>query len=198
MRDVGTAFLSFGTTLNEVGQADGSIYFEYGLRPKLTLGFKADAEMDVVEGRMGDGTAFLFLRKPVPTGERAYKLAYEIGLGSTFGSDTAPLVRAGLNYGRGVTFWDRSGWVSIDTAAEWETTGQNITLKVDGTVGLTLSDSVQVMMQVFLSRTETNTSTTLAPSLIWRPKQDGETRYQIGLEAEDGEYALKLGLWRSF
>lgn len=196
MRDTGATFLSFGSTIDENGELGGTIFVEHGLRPKLILGLKVDTDM--TDGRMGDGTAFVFLSKPIPTGERAFKLAYEVALGSTVGSETSPLVRAGLSYGRGIMLWDRFGWVSIDTAAEWETENNAVTLKVDGTVGLTLSDRFQIMMQVFLSQTETDTFTTIAPSLIWHPKKDAPTRYQFGLEAEDGTFALKLGVWRAF
>ncbi|WP_299727213.1 hypothetical protein [uncultured Tateyamaria sp.] len=198
MRDEGKTFLSFGATVDEDQRVDGSIYVEHGLRPKLTLGFKADMAMDMTTGQPGDGTAFIFLRKPIPTGDRAYKLAYEVGVGGTFGSETVPLVRAGLSFGRGVTVWGKSGWVTLDTAVEWETQSEEATFKVDGTVGLTLSDHFQVMMQVFWSRSEIDQATTLAPSLIWRPKPEGSTRYQLGVESEEGIVALKLGLWRDF
>ena len=198
LRDEGTTFLSFGTTVDELYRVNGSIYVEYGLRPGLTLGFKADMEMDMTTGRPGDGTAFVFLRMPIPTGERAYKLAYEVGLGSTFGSDSIPVVRVGLSFGRGFSVRGKSGWVAFDTAVEWEKESKAKTLKADGTVGLTLSDRFQIMMQVFLSDSEIGHSTTYAPSVIWRPQPDGSTRYQLGIESEDGLVALKLGLWREF
>ncbi|MEM6372518.1 MAG: hypothetical protein AAF727_07035, partial [Pseudomonadota bacterium] len=189
-------FLSFGVSVDETGQVDGSIYVEHGLRPKLTFGFKIDADM--TDGRMDDGTAYVFVRKPIPTGTRDFKLAYQLAIGSTLGDGSSPLLRSGLSFGRSLRMWDRAGWLAVDTAAEWETDSSDLTLKIDGTFGLTLSDRFQVMMQVFLSQTNSTLSTTLAPSLIWHPDRDTTTRYQIGLEAQSSMVALKLGLWREF
>lgn len=196
MRDVGTTFLSFGTTVQETGQLDGSIYAEHGVRPKLTLGLKIDAEM--TNGQMGDGTAIVFLRKPIATDTRAFKLAYEFGLGSTFGDQTTPLLRGGLSFGRGITVWEKSGWAAMDAAVEWDVETNVATYKLDGTIGLNLSDRFQIMMQVFLSQSDSDSATTLAPSLVWRPKVDGPARYQLGVESASGVIALKLGLWRTF
>ena len=53
------------------------------------------------------------------------------------------------------------------------------------------------MMQVFVSETDGDVSTTLAPSVIWQPKPDAAS-VVFGIEGEDGTFALKLGLWRSF
>lgn len=196
MRDEGTTFLSFGATVDEAGRIDGAIYVEHGLRPKLTLGIKVD--MDMTQGQMDDGTAFVFARRPIPTGERTFNLAYEIGLGSSFGEDNAALAKAALSYGRGINLWEKSGWLALDGAFEWDVDNSSATYKLDGTLGLSLSARFQVMMQIFVSQTEAETSTTLAPSVIWRPKADAPTRYHLGLESEQGTLALKLGLWRDF
>ena len=196
MRDVGTTFLSFSTTIDEEQQMGGSLYVEHGLRPKLTLGLKID--VDMIDMRVADSTGYVFARKPFPTGNRAFKLAYEIGAGRTLGSDRSALLRAGFSYGRGFTLWDKFGWIALDSAAEWEVDNHITTYKLDSTIGLSLSGRFQVMMQVFLSETDCDLSTTIAPSVIWRPKEDGPTRYHIGMEDEDGTVALRLGLWRTF
>ncbi|WP_108836578.1 hypothetical protein [Tateyamaria sp. Alg231-49] len=196
MRDVGETFLSFSSTIDEVGQAGNSLYLTHGLRPKLTIGAKIDTDMLV--GQLVNGTGFVFARKPLPTDDRSFKLAYEIGIGSTLGPDPLALLRAGLSYGRGFTLWGKSGWVALDSAAEWEVENSVTTYKLDSTIGLSLSARFQVMMQVFLTEIESDLSTTIAPSVIWRPKKDGPTRFHIGMEKEDGTFAFKLGLWRTF
>ena len=196
MREVGTTFLSFGTTIYVNDETQGTVFVEYGLRPKLTFGLKIDVNMN--QGQTTGGTFYVFLLKPIPTGTRPYKVAYEMAVGSSFGGQSSALLRAGLSYGRGITVREKSGWLSIDTAAEWLARDDATTLKLDGTLGLTLTPQLQVMMQVFVSQTSTDTSTTLAPSAIWRPKPDAPTQYQFGLEAKDGITALKLGVWRSF
>ena len=195
LREQGTGFLSYSGVYKDNGQLDGTLYAEYGLRPKLTLGLKID--VDMTSGRMGDGTGFLFARKPIKTEKRNYKLAYELGIGSTFGSVETPLIRTGLSYGRGVTLWDKNGWLAIDGAYEIAMDDGEDTAKLDTTFGLSLNDRFKVMMQVFVSQTESTVSTTLAPSVIWQPKPDAPS-YQLGIEEQNGTFAIKLGMWRSF
>ncbi|WP_299143196.1 hypothetical protein [uncultured Tateyamaria sp.] len=195
MRTQGEAFLSYSAVYEETGRLDGSVYFEYGFRPRLTLGAKVD--IDMTDGRTGDGTAFLFARKPIGPTDRPGKLAFEIGLGSTFGDSSDALLRTGLSYGRGIKLWDKYGWVAIDGAVEWDLSGGPETSKLDTTAGLALNDRFKVMMQVFVSHTGSTTSTTLAPSVIWQPKEKTRS-YQLGVEAEDGVLAVKLGVWRTF
>jgi len=195
MRDQGHVFLSYSAVYEETGRLDGSVYAEYGFRPRLTFGLKVD--IDMTDGRTGDGTAFVFARRPIGRVDRPGKLAYEIGLGSTFGDSSDALIRTGLSYGRGITLWDKNGWLAIDSAIEWDLSGGPETSKLDTTLGLALNDRFKVMMQVFVSHTGSSTSTTLAPSVIWQPKAQTPS-YQLGVEAEDGVFALKLGVWRTF
>lgn len=196
MRDEGTGFLSFSGTIDEDGHSTGAIYGEFGLNPKLTLGFKIDTSMPL--GQLAGGNAEVFVRKPLSTDKRDFKLAYEIGLGVTQDIETHALVRVGLSYGKGITLRNRSGWVTLDGAVEWTAQDSQTKFKVDSTVGLALDDRFKVMMQVFYSATDEEQSTTLAPSVIWTPKAGGRNSYQLGFEAEDGSMAVKIGLWRSF
>jgi len=195
LRAEGTGFLAYGSIYSEDGTLDGNLYGEYGVRPKLTLGIKLDADMTA--GRMGNGSGFVFVRKPIPLKGRPFHLAYEVGIGSTFGDHSDALLLTGLSYGRGITIAGRSGWLAIDGSVEWSLGDSTDTGKLDTTIGLNLNDRVKVMAQVFHSQTETASSTTLAPSLVWQPKAD-KPSYQLGLEAKEGTIAIKLGLWRTF
>ncbi|WP_299044187.1 hypothetical protein [uncultured Tateyamaria sp.] len=188
-------FLSQSAVYDDAGQLDGTLFFEYGVRPKLTLGAKVD--VDMTSGQIGDGTAFVFARKPIPTKDREYKLAYTLGIGGTFGGEMEPLLLTGLSYGRGIKAWDRYGWLALDGAVEWAIDDGPDTYKLDTTVGLTLNDRFKVMMQVFVSETDGTVTTKLAPSLIWQPKPKAPS-FLIGIEGEDGTFALKIGVWRSF
>lgn len=190
-----SGFLSYSAVYDDTGRLDGSVYLEYGLRPKLTLGAKVDVDMTL--GQIGDGTALVFARKPIPTGDRKFKLAYDIGIGATFGGETEPLLRAGLSYGRGIKAWDKYGWLAIDGALEMTLDDSPDTYKLDTTLGLTLNDRFKVMMQVFVSETGGELTTTLAPSLVWQPKPEAPS-FVIGIEGEGGTLALKFGMWRSF
>ncbi|MEL7131811.1 MAG: hypothetical protein AAGK77_05310 [Pseudomonadota bacterium] len=195
LQEQGKGFLSQSVVYEESARLDGSLYAEYGLRPKLTIGAKVDVNM--TDGRLGSGTAFVFATKPIPTGEREYKLSYTLGIGATFGVATEPLLRTGLSYGRGIKVKEKYGWVAVDGAVEWAIDDGPNTLKLDTTVGLALNDRFKVMMQVFVTRADGEMSTTLAPGIIWQPKHDGLS-FVAGVESEDGVLALKLGLWRSF
>lgn len=195
LRDEKTGFVAYSGVYNEDRKLDGSLYAEYGLRPKFTLGVKVDADMST--GQVGNGTAFVFGRKPINTGARKYRLAYEVGLGLTFGEETDPVLRTGLSYGRGLEMWNTAGWLAVDASVEWGTGDATDVAKLDTTVGLALNDRFKVMMQVFYSASDGSASTTVAPSLIWEPKPKAPS-YQLGLESKEGVLAVKLGMWRSF
>lgn len=195
LREEGTGFLSTSILQNRTGETDTALYVEYGLRPKLTLGLIADADMTA--GQMGDGTVFVFARRPIVVADRPFKIAYELGIGTTFGHSSDTLLRTGLSYGRGLTLGERNGWLAVDGAVEWSLGDSPDTYKLDTTFGLSINDRFKVMMQVFLSAAGETSSATLAPSVIWQPKPD-KPSYQIGLEYEDNAIALRVGLWRSF
>jgi len=195
LREEGTGFVSASALQQQTGETDAALYVEYGLRPKLTLGLMADADMTA--GQMGDGTVFVFARKPLGGAERPFEMAYELGIGTTFGHSSDTLLRTGLSYGRGLTVGKRNGWLALDGAVEWSLGDSPDTFKLDTTVGLAVNDRFKVMMQVFLSGAGDATSATLAPSVIWQPKPD-RPGYQIGLEYEDDAIALRVGLWKSF
>ena len=195
LRDQGSGFLSLSVLQKQTGQTDGALYFEYGLRPRLTLGVKVDADMTA--GRVGNGTAIIFARTSVGPRDRPFKITADVGIGTTFGHAEGTLLRTGLSYGRGITFARRNGWLAIDGAAEWSLSDGHNTYKLDTTLGLTLNDKAKVMVQVFVNSTGKDNTVTLAPSVIWQPKPDRPS-YQIGLEAQDDTIALRLGLWKSF
>ncbi|WP_415922024.1 hypothetical protein [Tateyamaria sp. SN6-1] len=195
LRAEGTGFLASSLLQDENGRTDAALYFEYGVRPKLTLGVKADADMTA--GRLGDGTAFAFDRLPIPTADKPFKLTYDLGIGATLGAETDPLLRTGLSYGRGLNWRERSGWLALDLAVEWSLGGAAHTTKFDTTIGMGLTDTTKLMMQVFVSNADSRTTVTLAPSLIWQPRESKRS-YQVGVEAERGVVSVRLGLWQDF
>lgn len=203
LREKGTGFLAFKGVAAQDGATDGAIYFEYGVRPDLTLGARAGADLTLsqvdmqAKGYMIDGTAFAFLRRPIHLSNRPFKLAYELGIGSTYGPDTDPLVLTGLSYGRGLKLGERYGWLAIDAAVEWSLGKTSDLAKLDATLGLTLNDRFKVMGQVFLSETDSVQTTTLSTSLIWQPKPDRPS-YVVGVERQDGQMGLAFGAWYDF
>lgn len=195
LRAEGTGFSASSLVLTETGQINSALYLEYGWRPRLTLGLKIDADMTL--GRLGNGSGFAFVRRPIGRGEQSFKLAYEVGVGSTFGQASDMLLLTGLSYGRGVSIGSRHGWLAIDGAVEWSLGDRTDTAKLDTTFGLAVTDRFKVMVQVFVSQTDTASSLTTASSVIWQPR-DSRASYQIGIEVKNSATALKLGLWREF
>ncbi|MEM6758597.1 MAG: hypothetical protein AAF601_03875 [Pseudomonadota bacterium] len=194
LRAEGTGFLSTSVLQGQDGSTETSVYIEYGLRPRLTIGFKGDATL--IAGQLNNGTVLVFARRPIPRTNVDYKLSYTLGLGADIDTQTRGVLRTQLSYGRGLTFADRFGWLAVDAIVDWSLADDPDTVKLDTTVGLTLNDRFKVMIQIFVTH-ESDTSIKLAPSLIWQPR-DSEQSYQIGLEAEAGEIALRFGLWRDF
>ncbi|MEL7090855.1 MAG: hypothetical protein AAFN94_03880 [Pseudomonadota bacterium] len=194
LREEGTGFLSTSVLQKQDGSSEASVYVEYGARPNLTLGIKADATL--IAGHVTDGTVLGFARKPIPRQSVDYKLSYTLGLGADIDTHTNALLRTQLSYGRGLKWGERFGWLAIDAIYDWSLAGTSDTAKLDGTVGFSLNPQVKVMMQVFVSHDD-DTTIKLAPSVVWQPGGEGQS-YQFGLEAEDGAIALRFGLWRTF
>ena len=201
MRGEGEGFLSFGVRLFEESatsaqNTEQNLYFEYGLRPTLTLGVSAN----YTSGEKGEGV--LFLRLPLRNDDRPAKVAAEVGIGarSTDGVTFDPIIKTGLSWGRGLAFGDRGGWVNVDTAVQWASDDTPTLFKVDATLGLTLSDRFQVMGQGFFEADEFGESLTVLPSVIYTPKR-GQMRFVVGLEHKTGRdesTGLRFGLWREF
>ncbi len=200
LRDEGTGFLSFGSTvfeLDDTGQqlSEQSFFVEYGLRPKLTLG----ASGSMIDGLGGEGQ--VFLRIPIQNGERKANMSAEFGLGANSnGIDVDPYLRTGVSWGRGIAVRDKGGWVNIDSSALWGLSGSDTRFKIDSTVGLSITDRTQFMAQSFIDIGPGEDSHTLIPSLIFADKA-GKTRYVVGYEHRTGARAskgLKFGFWRDF
>ena len=195
MRAEGTGFLSYSATVEQNSKIQNSLYVDYGARANLSLGIKINADMTT--GRFRNGSGFVFARKPITADGRPFIIAYEVGIGTTFGQSSEPLLLTALGYGRGLKIGDHYGWLAVDGAVEWSLSEISYTAKLDTTFGLTLNERIKMMVQVFYSQTETESSTKFTPSLIWEPG-NGEVSYQIGASIEDSAVALKFGLWKNF
>lgn len=206
LRAEGTGFLSLdlrgyergGTPAGEIG-----LYAEHGLRPRLTVGLTGTLEDDQT------GEARGFLRFPLLKDDQPYELSAEIGIGTAFrigesagpkGYDLDPFFQAGVSWGRGLRFGDRNGWANVDAALQHPFDDGETLLKIDATLGVTLTERLQVIGQVFWERDRFGTSTTFAPSAIIALKERG-SKLVIGAEFRTGRAertALRLGMWREF
>lgn len=200
LRDQGAGFLSFGVTvfeLDDTGERfeEQNLFAEYGLRENITIGLSAS----IVDGMGGEGQ--VFLRLPIRAPEGPAQLAAEFGLGATSdGINVDPYLKSGLSWGRGITVQDRNGWINIDGNAFIGIDGSDNRMKIDTTLGLTLTDHVQIVGQSFVELTQGEDSHTILPSLVLKPGA-GRTSYVVGYEHRSGARAskgVKFGLWRDF
>jgi hypothetical protein len=199
LRERGAGFLSTSGTVTAEKDASGSLYGEFGLTDRLTLGLDINGGMDTSGLPQGDGT--LFLRFPLSGAEMPDKWAAHVGIGARYEPyDFVPSLELGLSWGRGLQWGERFGWAAIDASINFAEAPMKTISKLDATLGIGLGPSTQAMGQIFLTRTDGRLYRTLAPSLLITPK-DSRTTFQIGVEfplEEENDTRLKIGIWRTF
>lgn len=208
-RDAGTAFLSFSQSVSTGMQTllapmqdlrfQSSLFAEYGLTPKLTIGLDASharGEEDTLSA------ALVFARRPVWRSAGGQVAAAEIGFGvqdaATGGLETR--IRPGLSWGRGFEkFWG-GGWIGVESSAELRLPSQQVAVKVDGTLGFKPNDRTMLILQVQTGRYPgSDPIVRLAPSVVRRIGE--KIHLQLGLNAGlagDEAVGLKLATWVSF
>lgn len=199
LRDAGAGFLSTSGTVTAERDLSGSLYGEYGLTDQLTLGLDVTAGIEETGLPQGDGT--LFVRFPLSSQDAETKWAAHIGLGARYEpTEFFPSVEFGLSWGRGLQWRDQYGWAAIDATVNFAQSPMKPITKLDGTIGMGVSETSKVMGQIFFTYTDGELYTTLAPSFLYSPK-NSQTTFQIGFEfplQEDDDARIKLGIWRTF
>ncbi|WP_127114944.1 hypothetical protein [Shimia sediminis] len=195
LRAPGSQFLSLSV---EWGQEDtrpsayGSIYYEYGLRPNLTLG------LDAGRDSWGQSTALAFARIPLMVHDSGSRMAAEMAMGSYGnGSDTEFAIRPGLSWGRPLHF-GQGGWLSLTATYDYVPKTKQALAKVEGTLGLNRGEQMKLLLQVTAEKPKKQDDLfTATPGVAWRI---GQTSHLLGgvILRSDGSTALKLGLWREF
>ena len=145
-RDKGSLYLSVTGYASDSGQAEGSIYAEYGLTERLTLGAK------VFGGPDTSTEALVFLTTAFRRDKRI-KLAFSTGVGAeqpADGGDILGLGQLGLHAGMGLP----RGWLALDVYATLTADLANTTelpdpdYKADLTFGHRLSDRWSLIAQL--------------------------------------------------
>lgn len=209
-REKGTVFLSFTTTTQSSPQlhatqipelahsSESSLYIEYGLNDRITLGF---------DGRMTDtvsfGEAFVFARVGLgnPSARNRYAASFAVGkfidtVIEDFGlaAEHTTLTRFGLHYGRGLNH----GWLGADAYATER--GGGTELKLDATWGLKPWENWMFIAQIQTGQPPLGDSyANFAPSIVW--KMNKRISLEVGFEqplGDDRDPALKLGTWTEF
>lgn len=196
-RDKGSGFVSATSRISAPGWLGpytvySTTYAEFGLGRRLTAGF------DIGHGISGTGKAVVFLRKSFRETAAGHVFAAELGLGRIAGETT---IRPGLSYGRGLTRrGGDTGWLSVETVAEFRTDSGRVDFKADFTLGLNHGDWLKSVLQLQTGISQGDPSfIRAAPSLVVRlgPKAHAELGVTAGLVG-DKDYGVKLGLWRDF
>lgn len=212
-RDQGTSFLSASSERDSAGNNYASIYGEYGLSKRRTLGY------EIGYTNVGETTVMIWLQRQLDDGEGAWRLAYSLGGGALAREDQiVPLGQLGLSAGRGFENVLGGGWFAADlklkvagetTTVIWQQ-GLNAveesyltpetTTKGELTLGFRPWERMMLVNQLRLEqRQDLDLSTKLAISLI-RDLSD-HAKLELGVIEPltgAGDPAVKLGTWFNF
>ncbi len=212
LREKGKSFASTSIQTTEDNGNSASFYFEYGLAEKITLGADVTYDTDLLNYIQGagplvenleelpQGSGIIFLRFPIGATDRPNKWAFHVGAGARYlNGEFLEAGEVGLSWGRGIKLGERYGWLNVDTSYNVARSPAQTRTKVDGTIGLGITDKTKVMLQVFNTLVEDETFTKLAPSLLFSVGDKGTT-VQVGSEilTDTGEASFKIGFWFEF
>ncbi|GEM_PF-583926 len=209
LREKKSLFLSWSNTVSTRSDSlyaiDTSLYAEYGLTSRLTVGF------DGYLGASGKASeALLFMRFPLGKQDRPSRMALTFGVGAKsipnpWGTTTEQtLAKVGFSWGRGL----KKGWLAFDTSvtsvvqSSIFVPGQSGTsYSADFTFGQKPSDRLMLIWQLQTGKTTNGpTYAKFAPSLVWS-FGDGKNSVEVGLIkglTGDKSQSLKVGFWKSF
>lgn len=199
LREQGSAFMEVSFASTYTLDTASQTYLEYGLSDKTTV--IADIGMFRPRNALHGGIATFSLRRALSAPDATSKWAYELGAGvGWLGDEILPHFRTGVSWGRGTSWAETSGWMTVEAAVIWDLTYAQHVSKVDATLGVNFTDITTGMLQLYTAHVDGTTIATLAPSLVFKPEK-GKFRVKLGGEAEIGNWdnsALKIGLWRDF
>jgi len=164
-----------------------TLFFEYGLTDRLTLGF------DIGHSVGGSGKSVLFLQWPLRQAETGAQVTAQFGLGTIAGQK---VLRPGVSVGWGL----KNGWLSIDSVAEAYVDSGRTDLKMDVTWGRNLPRDRKLILQIQTGQPDGyDPFARVAPSLVvpLRGPVKLETGVTWGLTG-DTSMGLKMGLWTEF
>ena len=198
-RDEGTLFIAAGGNflLSEGAELpvhyDPTLYAEYGLRPRLTLGadlYTADT------GRIA--SVFVFVAADIAPEDAQLRRMAGVGLGyrrNPDGSEEA-LIRPSLSVGQGLP----NGWLAFDGSATWGLSDRTWRPKGDFTWGRSWTDRLTTTFQI---QTGTGFSgdhyAKISPTVVW--SLTPAIKVNLGaVQALTGDRggALKFETWLTF
>ncbi len=197
LREKGSSFTALSVTAfkeEDVYKYKTSLYTEWGLRPKLTIGLDAEEHQDLY------GHALVFARVPVADMGSAGRLAAEFGVGAHHRQYSSwAMYKATLSYGKSIQTGLGGGWINVDAALE-NRTHEAVIRKLDFTAGLSSGRRFDPLLQIETSYVSDRPwYWRVRPSLMYRPKT-GRLTWILGAErnSADDNIGIKFGLWRSY
>ncbi|MDS9466404.1 hypothetical protein RGQ15_02290 [Paracoccus sp. MBLB3053] len=211
-RGQGQSFLALSDERDADKNSYSSLYGEYGLTPRQTLGFELGYT------NVGETSALFWLQHaPEPLGENRLSFSLGIGMAKRDGM-FLPLAQAGANWGRGFQGIMQGGWLSLETrlkvagamkdqaelaelpASMLGYLTSEVTSKADLTIGLHATQAMMIINQFRLEQTEeAGFSAKLATSVVH--DVIGPAKIELGLITPlsgPDEAAVKLGTWLEF
>ncbi len=218
-REQGTYFVALSAEKDSAGGHYHSLYGEYGLNPRLTLGLQFGVSGEETSG-------LIWLQRARSTGANQWSSSFGLGAVRRDGK-TVPVMQTSIAWGRGtdsIPLLKRmrgGGWVAVDLqttiagkieGGARETDDPHIiyespeyltpetTFKAQGTLGWNATDKLKLINQLRLEdRDNTGFSAKWAGALVFAVH--GPLKIELGAShplSGDGEAALKLGTWVEF
>lgn len=212
LREKDTGFLSTSLQTTEDNGNEISIYAEFGLSERMTLGFDSTYDTDLLNYVQGtgplvdsleelpQGSGIVFLRFPIGPTDKTNKWAFHVGAGARYiEGEFLKAAEFGLSWGRGIKIGERYGWVNVDSSYNVADSPGEARTKVDGTIGLGITPKTKVMLQMFNTFVADDSYTKIAPSFLYSPGK-GAITFQFGSEylVNAGDASLKVGIWYKF
>ncbi|MEP5154862.1 hypothetical protein [Planktotalea sp.] len=199
-RGKGKVFLSYSSSLTwpdgrplELPDIYGGIYAEYGLSKRLTFGLDVGSPDATRPNRL---KAIGFFRYSLSAPSAAHQFAFDVGAGKYLGE---PVVRIGGSYGKGISLFSRSGWMSLDAHMLVVPSSRATTRSIDATLGVNLPKG-KAMGLLSMHRSATGDSTyTFTPSYAYQIDAKRHIDIGVSFNLDSGsDPALKLGVWQEF
>lgn len=164
-----------------------TIYVEYGLTDRLTLG------VDLGRSVSGSGKSVVFLQYPLLERGTGPRVAAQLGFGQISGRQ---VIRPGLSVGLGL----ERGWLSVDGVAEMRLDSGIADYKIDMTWGWNFDNGRKLILQMQTGAPAGDpVFARFAPSVVF-PLNDRltlETGVAYGLTG-DRSFGVLVGLWTTF
>lgn len=210
-REVGQTFLALTTERDRDDTRYHSLYAEYGLAPRTTLG------VELGQADPGDASAMIWVQRALDDGQGSLRLAMQGGIGMTRRDGlTLGVLQSAVSVGRGFDSRWGGGWLQAQllarmTVAQPEgrtqapsfvagflTAGRVV--KADLTVGLRPREGMMVVNSLWLEdRDDAVFSARLASSVAFQLR--GPVQVELGMVQPltgDALPAVRLGTWIAF